>query len=104
MASVAGGICAGRVDIPVLPYQYAPSDQTALQLPHVLLVGVSSFLCAGLGKTSTHVILMAQLFTGGQNHGIHAFIVPIRDVETHLPLPGVTVGDIGPKAGYNGGS
>lgn len=45
---------------------------------------------------------MAQLFTQGQNYGMHAFIVPIRDLETHKPLPGVNIGDIGPKFGYNG--
>jgi acyl-CoA oxidase len=28
-------------------------------------------------------------------------MVPIRDPETHRPLPGVTVGDIGPKLGYH---
>lgn len=56
----------------------------------------------GLGKTSTHVILMARLFTKGKDHGMHAFITQIRDLETHKPLPGVTIGDIGPKFGYNG--
>lgn len=29
--------------------------------------------------------------------GIHSFLVPIRDLETHKPFPGVTAGDIGPK-------
>ena len=29
------------------------------------------------------------------------FIVPIRDVKTHKPLPGILVGDIGAKFGYN---
>ena len=33
---------------------------------------------------------------------MHAFITPIRDLATHKPLPGVTIGDIGPKFGYNG--
>lgn len=33
--------------------------------------------------------------------GPHLFIVPLRDLEHHLPLPGVSVGDIGPKA-YGG--
>lgn len=33
--------------------------------------------------------------------GPHLFIVPIRSLTTHLPLPGVIVGDIGPKA-YGG--
>jgi acyl-CoA oxidase len=28
-------------------------------------------------------------------------MVPIRDMETHRPLPGITVGDIGPKMGYH---
>jgi acyl-CoA oxidase len=27
-------------------------------------------------------------------------MVPIRDMETHQALPGITVGDIGPKLGY----
>ncbi|KAL3130658.1 hypothetical protein ABBQ38_008049 [Trebouxia sp. C0009 RCD-2024] len=56
----------------------------------------------GLGKTSTHVILMARLFSKGKDYGMHAFITQIRDLETHKPLPGVTIGDIGPKFGYNG--
>ena len=29
------------------------------------------------------------------------FILQIRDRDTHEPLPGVTVGDIGSKLGYN---
>ena len=63
---------------------------------------ISLYAASGLGKTSTHVILMARLFTKGVDYGMHAFITPIRDLETHQPLPGVTIGDIGPKFGYNG--
>ena len=44
---------------------------------------------------------MAQLILDGTSHGPHAFIVPIRDLKTHKPLPGVTVGDVGPKFGLN---
>lgn len=56
----------------------------------------------GLGKTATHVILMARLIIGKRDYGPHAFVVQIRDLETHKPMPGVEVGDIGPKMGFNG--
>lgn len=36
-----------------------------------------------------------------QDKGIHNFIVPIRDTDTHKLLPGVVAGDIGPKIGFN---
>ncbi|XP_063739385.1 peroxisomal acyl-coenzyme A oxidase 1 isoform X3 [Eleginops maclovinus] len=55
----------------------------------------------GLGKTSNHAIVLAQLYTLGNCHGLHAFIVPIRDMNTHVPLPGIVVGDIGPKFGFS---
>ncbi|EFN80595.1 peroxisomal acyl-coenzyme A oxidase 3 isoform X2 [Harpegnathos saltator] len=57
----------------------------------------------GLGKTATHAVLFARLITpDGVNHGLHPFIVQIRDLETHLPMPGVTVGNMGEKIGLNG--
>ncbi|XP_053611144.1 probable peroxisomal acyl-coenzyme A oxidase 1 [Plodia interpunctella] len=55
----------------------------------------------GLGKTVNHCIVVAQLYTKGVCHGIHPFIVQIRDMDTHMPLPGVKVGEIGPKMGFN---
>ncbi|XP_028156323.1 probable peroxisomal acyl-coenzyme A oxidase 1 [Ostrinia furnacalis] len=55
----------------------------------------------GLGKTASHCIVLAQLYTKGECHGPHAFIVQIRDKETHMPLPGIKVGEIGPKLGFN---
>jgi len=44
---------------------------------------------------------MAQLIIGGKPYGPHPFVAQIRDLETHEPLEGVHVGDIGPKFGYN---
>lgn len=55
----------------------------------------------GLGKTSNHAMVLAQLYTQGECKGLHGFIVPIRQMGTHEPLPGVTVGDIGPKFGFD---
>ncbi|XP_075701750.1 peroxisomal acyl-coenzyme A oxidase 1 isoform X4 [Rhinoderma darwinii] len=55
----------------------------------------------GLGKTSNHAVVLAQLYTQGEHKGLQAFIVPIRQMGTHEPLLGVTVGDIGPKFGFH---
>jgi acyl-CoA oxidase len=46
-------------------------------------------------------VVFAQLITQGKNHGVHAWLVPIRD-ENGDPMPGVTIGDDGAKAGLNG--
>ncbi|MFC4002825.1 acyl-CoA dehydrogenase [Prauserella oleivorans] len=46
-------------------------------------------------------VVFAQLVTGGQSRGVHAFLVPIRD-ENGRPMPGVRIEDCGPKAGLNG--
>ncbi|KAM4881976.1 peroxisomal acyl-coenzyme A oxidase 2 isoform 2-T2 [Thomomys bottae] len=54
-----------------------------------------------LGRTATHTLLLAQLICSGARQGMHAFIVPIRSLQDHSPLPGITVGDIGPKMGLN---
>jgi acyl-CoA oxidase len=53
----------------------------------------------GLGKIATHGVVYARLITDGKDHGVHGFIVQLRSLEDHLPLPGITVGDIGMKFG-----
>ncbi|CAM0139574.1 unnamed protein product [Umbelopsis sp. WA50703] len=55
----------------------------------------------GLGKAATHAIVMARLITQGKDHGPHPFVVQIRNLEDHRPLKGITVGDVGPKVGFN---
>ncbi|XP_058104382.1 peroxisomal acyl-coenzyme A oxidase 1-like [Magnolia sinica] len=53
----------------------------------------------GLGKASTHAVVYARLITDGREHGVHGFIVQLRSLDDHSPLPGITVGDIGMKFG-----
>ncbi|KAG5564810.1 hypothetical protein RHGRI_000870 [Rhododendron griersonianum] len=53
----------------------------------------------GLGKVATHAIAYALLIVGGREQGVHGFIVQLRSLEDHSPLPGMTVGDIGMKFG-----
>ncbi|RLN89526.1 hypothetical protein BBJ28_00013004, partial [Nothophytophthora sp. Chile5] len=56
----------------------------------------------GLGKTANHAIVHARLFLDGKDVGVQAFLVQIRSMQDHEPLPGIEVGDIGPKVGFNG--
>ncbi|CAL9060998.1 unnamed protein product [Musa banksii] len=53
----------------------------------------------GLGKISTHAVVYARLITDGKDHGINGFIVQLRSLDDHSPLPGIVVGDIGTKFG-----
>jgi acyl-CoA oxidase len=46
-------------------------------------------------------VVFAQLETRGEGHGVHAFLVPLRD-ERGEALPGVSIEDCGRKAGLNG--
>jgi acyl-CoA oxidase len=63
----------------------------------------SKIWVGNLGKTATHSAVYAQLITpDGVSHGLHIFIVPIRDPCTMFAMPGVIVGDMGPKIGLNG--
>jgi acyl-CoA oxidase len=57
-----------------------------------------------IGNAAVHARLatvFAQLQVGGEAHGVHAFLVPIRDERDH-PLPGVRIEDCGEKLGLNG--
>ena len=57
-----------------------------------------------IGNAALHgkaAVVFAQLITKGENHGVHAFYVPLRDNEGNF-LPGVGGEDDGIKGGLNG--
>jgi acyl-CoA oxidase len=57
-----------------------------------------------IGNAARHArlaVVFAQLDTQGERHGVHAFVVPVRD-ESGAVLPGVRVEDDGLKLGLNG--
>ena len=77
---------------------YDPATETFVL--HTPTLSATKWWPGGLGATATHAVVMARLFCGGADRGPHAFIVQVRDLETHVPLPGVRVGDLGPKLGF----
>uniref|UniRef100_A0A182JXZ0 Acyl-coenzyme A oxidase N-terminal domain-containing protein n=1 Tax=Anopheles christyi TaxID=43041 RepID=A0A182JXZ0_9DIPT len=56
----------------------------------------------GLAHTVNYCVVMAQLFSKGKCHGIQPFIVQLRDEDTHMPMKGIIIGEIGNKLGMNG--
>ncbi|KAG2236440.1 acyl-CoA dehydrogenase/oxidase C-terminal [Thamnidium elegans] len=68
---------------------------------HSPTLTASKWWIGGLGKAANHAIVMARLITDGKDLGPHPFCVQIRSLEDHRPLHGITVGDIGPKFGFN---
>lgn len=57
-----------------------------------------------IGNAARHgryATVFAKLIVDGTDHGVNAFIVPLRDAEGRV-MPGITIGDCGPKMGLNG--
>ncbi|TNV82531.1 hypothetical protein FGO68_gene5494 [Halteria grandinella] len=53
-----------------------------------------------LAKDARYALLWARLITQGKDHGVHPFVIQIRDSIYHKPLPGLLIGDMGMKVGY----
>lgn len=57
-----------------------------------------------IGNAAVHAqaaTVFAQLITNGESHGVHAFVVPLRDKKGHV-LEGIRIEDNGRKMGLNG--
>jgi acyl-CoA oxidase len=92
---------------------------------HSPYLTASKWWNGSMGRTATHAVryfvplagtmpqliifqvVVAQLLLPSKDdpntytsHGPQTFLLQIRDAKTHQPLPGIAVGDIGPKYGY----
>ncbi|XP_011207579.2 probable peroxisomal acyl-coenzyme A oxidase 1 [Bactrocera dorsalis] len=56
----------------------------------------------GLGHCCNYCLLVAQLYIDNEPKGVQMFFVQVRDEETHMPLPGIDIGEIGHKMGFHG--
>ena len=85
-------------DIETLATYDAATDELVIHTPHQ---------DAGkhwIGNAALHgrmATVFCQLRVGGEEHGVHAVLVPIRSAAGE-PLPGVRIADCGAKAGLNG--
>jgi acyl-CoA oxidase len=78
---------------------YDPGSQTFdLHTPHD---AARKDYIGNAARDGRMAVVFAQLVTGGRRYGVHAWLVPIRD-ENGDPMPGVTIGDDGHKAGLLG--
>jgi len=55
----------------------------------------------GAARDARLAVVFAQLETAGARHGVHAFVVPLRDAGGSV-LPGIRIEDCGEKLGLNG--
>lgn len=55
-----------------------------------------------MGHSSNYCLVVAKLYIDNEPKGMAMFMVQLRDEETHMPLLGIDVGDIGKKLGFIG--
>ncbi|KAF9950004.1 Peroxisomal acyl-coenzyme A oxidase 1 [Mortierella alpina] len=54
-----------------------------------------------LAQSSTHCAIYARLILHGKDYGVHPFLLQIRAPGTHAPMPGIEIGNLGSKIGFN---
>ena len=79
--------------------RYLPdSDELEVHTPHPGAVKDWLGNAALHGRMAT---VFTQLQVGGEEHGVHAVLVPVRD-DQGRPLPGIRIEDCGEKVGLHG--
>ncbi|KAF9190590.1 Peroxisomal acyl-coenzyme A oxidase 1 [Haplosporangium sp. Z 767] len=54
-----------------------------------------------LAQTSNFCAIYCRLILHGKDYGVHPFLLQIRAHETHAPMPGIELGNLGSKIGFN---
>lgn len=72
------------------------TDEIILNSP---TISSAKFWPGDLGFVANWALVFARLLVDGEFQGVFPFLVQIRDA-TLKPLPGIDVGDIGPKFGF----
>ncbi|XP_048740597.2 peroxisomal acyl-coenzyme A oxidase 1-like isoform X2 [Ostrea edulis] len=76
----------------------ATTEEFVLNTPKVTSI---KWWPGSLGKSVNFAIIQATLIIDGKKYGMHPFLTQLRSLEDHKPLPGIGVGDIGPKLSMN---
>jgi acyl-CoA oxidase len=77
---------------------YDPTTQEFII--HTPTDGATKWWIGNAQRSAKICTCFARLITKGQDQGIHAFIVPLRD-DNHKVLPSIEIGDCGDKAGLH---
>ncbi|RKP16103.1 acyl-CoA dehydrogenase NM domain-like protein, partial [Rozella allomycis CSF55] len=68
---------------------------------HTPTLTATKFWIGGAGQSATHSAVFARMIVKGKCYGVKSFIVPLRDPSDFSLLPGISIGDLGPKMGRN---
>lgn len=79
---------------------YDPSSQSFIL--HTPTESAQKYWIGGASESASLATVFAQLRIGTKEHGIHAFVVRLRDRPYGATMPGIYVEDCGVKAGLNG--
>jgi len=73
------------------------TDEFIIHTPHVK----AAKYWPGQMAMGTHAILFARVIVDENDYGVWPFMVQLRSLEDHMPLPGIEIGDVGAKLGFN---
>lgn len=87
-------------DVQSLETESVYDERTKEFVLHTPSVSSMKWWPGELSNLSNIAIVFAKTIVKGRKIGVFPFIVQIRDMQTHKPLSGIEIGDIGPKMGY----